>query len=122
MADNDNNNVQGVDRPGVGEVIPPPPPPPPGPQPDDNEDVPPPPPPGPGRVQRAIERLFREEHDPNPAPLHPSSNRRYGDRPRGVVLRVRDPPEWTRTIQGKTVIREMNRQGIFNQEIDQAYR
>jgi hypothetical protein len=66
--------------------------------------------------------LFQERFNPVPAELHPRPTRQYGVRPRGVVLRIRDPPEWTRTAQGKQLLREMNRQGLFDGEIDEAYR
>lgn len=68
------------------------------------------------------DELFQERFNTVPAELHPRPTRQYGVRPRGIVLRIRDPPEWTRTAQGKQLLREMNRQGLFDGEIDEAYR
>lgn len=54
--------------------------------------------------------------------VFPRGARRYGIRPRGVILRVKNPPAWTKLPQAKAILREMNYQGLFNKTIDRAYR
>lgn len=68
-----------------------------------------------------IDRLFVEEENRAPAKLVPRDTRLYGYRPRGVILRFRDPPLWTRNRLGKEILMEMNFQEYFNRKIDQEY-
>lgn len=67
------------------------------------------------------DHLFVEHYGQDPIRLVPRDTRLYGYRPRGVVLRFRDPPLWTRGRLGKEILMEMNFQEYFNRKIDQAY-
>jgi hypothetical protein len=53
--------------------------------------------------------------------INHGQSRRYGLRPRGAILRVKDPPSWVRHPRAKGLLDEYNLQGAFREEIDVAY-
>lgn len=66
--------------------------------------------------------IYNSWHEKLRDEVIPRATRRYGLRPRGVTLRFRDPPAWTKHPQAAAILKEMHYQGLFNKTIDRAYR